>query len=213
METLTHSTCRYQGVEIGVSPGSVGKPTRELAEAYDRGELMDIAGLVVGILALVAAALAAWFAYPAWRAARARPALRLSTKLHSSSRPSGKRSVIMYLTVRNEGDAPAVGWRLILVSDEHRLGRFGESAGNFSADSHHRGAVLAWQARGTDDTIEPGLDIRVGIEVPAFSEERVAVRYVLDARGMETQRGVVLVTWPEGQEEPGISPRGRLATS
>jgi hypothetical protein len=132
--------------------------------------------LVVGVLGLIAAGLAAWFAYPSWKASRAKAELHVAARLHSHSRPSGQRSVSMYVTIRNDGDAPAIGWGVMLLHDRVKMGSFGSPPGRFSSGDHHRGTVLAWAADGADDTIEPGHGLKLGVGLPNYTDERLDLR-------------------------------------
>lgn len=78
---------------------------------------MDIALLVVSVLALIAAAAAAVFAYPAWRAARDRPKLVLrATRKGQNNLGDGRRSVSIEVTIHNAGRGFAEGWKAVIES-------------------------------------------------------------------------------------------------
>jgi hypothetical protein len=113
---------------------------------------MDLAMLVIGVLGLIAASLAAWFAYPAWKAYRAKPNLRLMIL------PGPRTSAQFYVRLVNEGDGAAVDWiaQIIMPRDRRFMPR------DFPLDGWDDREVPAgwagtWMSRGADDSIGPGL--------------------------------------------------------
>jgi hypothetical protein len=108
--------------------------------------------LVIGILGLLAAALAAWFAYPAWKAYRAKPDLRL---VINQGPPT---SALVMFRLQNEGDGAAADW---IVTIETSRGRFipmgsGDVQG-WSDRQTPPGWTTTWLSGGPSDAIGPGL--------------------------------------------------------
>jgi hypothetical protein len=164
---------------------------------------MDVAVLVVGILSLVAAAAAAVFAYPAWRAAHARPKLVLSaTRREQNNLGDGRRAVSIEVTISNAGNGDAIGWKVEIES--RTPGTF--TFENPRPDGIHAVAIedgirIEWQSTGADDAIGPDLSRRARIRPADFhAGEVLRARFTLTAARMESVRGAIVVAWPDGEK-------------
>jgi len=146
---------------------------------------------VLIVLGFVAAALAALFAYPAWRDSRARPDLRLIASPINVLDVENERglSVSVAVTIENVGPGTATDWHLTLVSQGSRR------IGVMPFDSSPAWRVIdpweiEWSSSGADDTIGVGLSKHASFLTDRFEPpEGVGVLFALSARRMKSRAG------------------------
>lgn len=156
---------------------------------------MEIALLVVGILTLIAAVAAAVFGYPYWKAARAKPDLRLAIE----AGPAG--SAYFYVELHNDGAAPAEDWVVTLTSPagERILPREHDAEG-WSDRQTATGWVSTWTTTSTDLAI--GSKRHRELMVGGGSSVTLHADYVLAAARMQDRRGTIRVTIGEDPDRP-----------
>ena len=165
--------------------------------------------LVIGVLGLAAAALAAWFTFPAYREYRARPDLMLLTEPGGSSTSAASRDVGFRLILHNAGKGNAVDWKVRIgpcgARGVHQIRNANPAAGPQGWTTRGNGEAwrIEWGMAGSDDAIGPGLDRTVRVGTTSFlADETLAFPYSIVARRMKPREGEVRVTFPEGGQ-PG----------
>jgi hypothetical protein len=177
--------------------GVCGPPDRDSrtfsSVAYDVPVVMTFDRVVL-VLGAVAAILAAWFAYPTWKAYRAKPDLQLVVE------PGPATSAQFFLKLDNsKGKAAAIDWKLTIETPHG--GRI------YSMDAFDRphdvpgwsdresvdGWTAIWMATGADDSIGPGLH-RDMLCTSGGASTTTNATYALRANGMDERRGSIRVT-------------------
>jgi hypothetical protein len=141
--------------------------------------------LAITIVGALAAIAAAYFAYPGWKASWARPDLRLIVE------PGPATSAQFYIKLQNDGDGPAADWMLTTTME---LGSRIYPVDFRFADWRHReiapyGLIGTWMARGSDDSIGPGLHREVMMAPAAGAPVAIRATYSLKANGMDERHG------------------------
>lgn len=159
---------------------------------------MDIALLVVGILTLIAATAAAVFGYPYWKAARAKPDLRLVIEAGPVT------SAYFYIELHNDGPVPAEDWVLTITSPAgERITPRDHEAEGWSDRQTQAGWVSTWTSTSTDLAI--GSKRRRELMVGGGSSITLHADYILAAARMEDRRGTIRVTIGEDPNRPHTS--------
>jgi len=149
---------------------------------------LDVTALVFIILTFIAAAAAAVFGYPTWKASRVKPDVRLIVQAGPPT------SAMFYLVLSNEGEGAAADWKLTLTMPRESR-RFGPAdaldpggvpgwARGEIADSW----VATWMSTGANDTIGSGLHRSMMIAA-AGSPVTFDASYAIQATGMKKRTG------------------------
>ena len=164
---------------------------------------------VLALLALFAALVAAYFAYPAWRESRREARLRLSIHGGQSSaamdteivQNGDQNQVVFGLVLHNEGDREARFWRLsVLGSDQHTMVNLGGGPdGTGRISKHPRFVDGKWiteaLTQNPADRVLPGVPLRLGdrftLNFPGPGLPRMEVEYWLDGDGALPRAGVL----------------------
>lgn len=154
-----------------------------------------IIGLAVGLVGAIAAIAAAVFAYPSWKASRAKPDLRLTVE------PGPATSAPFYVRLHNDSDWPATDW--IAVIAMKRGSRFGPHDHDFDGWTDREvpdGWVATWMARGSDDSIGPRL--HRDVLVAPMGGGPLRATYSIKANRMKERTGRIEVEIGEQPDRP-----------
>jgi hypothetical protein len=151
--------------------------------------------LAITIVGALAAIAAAYFAYPSWKASRAKPDLRLIVERGPAT------SAQFYLKLQNDGDGPAADWKLAITMQRgSRL--YSVDLADWRDREVPDGWIATWMARGSDDSIGPGL-YREGTMGPAQGAPcAIRATYSLKANGMEERQGRIEVKIGDMPDRP-----------
>jgi hypothetical protein len=163
---------------------------------------MDVAVLIVAIIAAAAAIVAAVFGYPAWRQSRERPDVVISARRRQFSTTSPEAGdVAIDVEIENLAAAPARDWHVTLES--HGL-EVHLSRADLKDASERRTATdwrIDWQAEGDADSIGKGNTRTLPCRTGTIRWEQTAVaRFWVSAQGMESRSGEIRVAWSEARE-------------
>jgi hypothetical protein len=144
----------------------------------------------VAALGVLLAGAAAFFAFPFWKASRAKPDLRLVIE------PGPPTSAYFNLRLENVGDGSAIDWMLTLKVPQGRrimpTDTSGQGAG-WRDRGEADGWTTIWMSQGADDSIGAGLH-RV-MEVSAVSDSTTTTgTYSISAHGMKARNGTMSVS-------------------
>ena len=165
----------------------------------------------LALLALVAAIVAAYFAYPAWRESRRKARLRLSIHAERESdlaqtevvANAGQNQVVFGLTLHNDGNRNARYWRLSVVSPNQPqntmvfLGGGPDRTGRIFRDP--RFSEGRWIAEALTenpaDRVLPRVPLRLGDRFTLNFQgqpPQIEAEYRFDAEGAEPVSGVLM---------------------
>jgi hypothetical protein len=172
---------------------------------------IEILTLVLTGAATVAAVVAAYFAFPAWRESRRKARLRLTmhaerqsevieTKIGSNA---DQNQVEFGLSLHNEGNRDARYWRLIVVSPNQPQNTLLYLGGGYDLvrrtfrDPHYSGGRWIAEAltENAADRVLPTVPLLLGDRFTLnFKGEppRIQAEYRLDAEGAESTTGVLV---------------------
>jgi hypothetical protein len=140
--------------------------------------------LAITIVGALAAIAAAWFAYPGWKASRAKPNLRLMVE------PGPATSAEFYVVLQNDGDGPAEDWKLTITMEQGSRFLPTEPAfNNWDDREAPDGWIATWMARGSDDSIGPRLHRDLMMWPANGSPQTIRATYSLMANRMEERSG------------------------
>jgi len=157
---------------------------------------------LLAFLALVAAIVAAYFAYPAWRDSLRRARFRVSIQAADTQvvRNGNQNQVVFGLVLHNDGDREARFWRLSVIGpDQETMMYFGsgpDRTGRIFKDSRLFDGRWITEAltENPADRVLSGVPLRLGdrftLNFPDPGLPRIEAEYRLDADGAETATGV-----------------------
>jgi hypothetical protein len=165
---------------------------------------------VLALLALIAAIVAAYFGYPAWRESRRRACLDLSIHAVQSTaavdtevvQNGNQNQVVFGIVLDNKGDREARFWRLSILSpDQHTmvyLGSGPDRTGRIFKDPRFYDGRWITEAltQNPADRVLPGVPLRLGdrftLNFPDPCLPRIEAEYWLDADGAQTVAGILV---------------------
>jgi len=172
---------------------------------------MNVALLIVAILTLVAAALAAWFAYPGYRERLQRPALVLELRgpaEQTGMDPDGTYTVSVRVAILNQGAASALDWRFQFDTRTEppliRLAGFNEPVTTQPLTIGSK-RVVAVTGHDASDTIPPQHRRTFSLEAELGRDQSAEAAYILTARRMKLRNGAVLVTFNDGGPDARVT--------
>jgi hypothetical protein len=173
--------------------------------------MVDIALLVLAVVAAAAAVAAAWFSYPTFRDMQSRPRLVLTARASEGSTSAGAGDCVLELELTNLAKRSAAGWKAVFTSTGHllKLDHSQWTRGTKETARESRSATgweVVWEAQSGTDVISENLTRQVRCVTTRFPfEARAVAQFVLSAERMKPRTGRIEISWANRSPDVDVS--------